>query len=185
MPTPVSIWLIPAEPERTELSRQIARLSAEHASTAFPAHVTLFTTEPRLIEASPSWNELLHEIAARHPPLTLTPTGTSHSADYFETLFFEFRIDPALAALQADVRRSTSPAAEHQFSPHMSLLYKELPAQVRASLALRNPPPGPIQADTLVAMIPGNTGDWHDITGWREIARQQLAQRGSPIASVP
>jgi 2'-5' RNA ligase len=123
MPTPVSIWLIPAEPERTELSRQIARLAAEQGSTPFPAHVTLFTTEPRRIDASRSWNELLREIAARHPPVTLTSTGTSHSADYFKTLFFEFRTDPELAALQADVGRSTSPAAEHRFSPHMSLLY--------------------------------------------------------------
>jgi 2'-5' RNA ligase len=185
MPTPVSIWLIPAEPERAELSRQIARLAAEQASTPFPAHVTLFTTEPRLIDASGSWNELLREIAARHPPLTLTPTGTSHSTDYFKTLFFEFRTDPELVALQADVRRRTSPAAEHQFSPHMSLLYKQLPAEVRASLALRTPRPGPLHADTLVAMIPGDTGDWHDIAGWREIARQELAQRGSPIASFP
>lgn len=174
MPTPVSIWLIPAEPERTELSRLIARLAGEQASIPFPAHVTLFTTEARLINASRSWNELLRELAARHPSLMLAPTGTAHSADYFKTLFFEFRTDPELAALQADVSRSASPAAEHQFSPHMSLLYKQLPAEVRASLARSVPAPGPIHADTLVAMIPGDTGDWHDITGWREIAREQL-----------
>jgi hypothetical protein len=57
----------------------------------------------------------------------------------------------------------------------MSLLYKELPAEARTSLAVRIPPPGPIPADTLVAMVPGETGDWHDIAGWREITRQPLS----------
>jgi 2'-5' RNA ligase len=174
MSNPVTVWLVPAEPARAELLRQIAALAAEHGTVPFPPHVTLFTTEAPVIDPR-SWDHLLAQIAARHSPLTLEPTGTSHSDEFSKTLFFQFRPSPQLTALQGDVSRSASPGAEYQFSPHMSLLYKELTAEVRASLAQRIPLPGPIPADTLVAVIPGESGDWHDVAGWREIASRRLS----------
>lgn len=176
MSNPITIWLVPAEPQRSELSRRIAQLAAEHATLPFTGHVTLFTTEAPPADSSRSWSDLVAEIAARHGAVTLTPTGTAHSSEFSKTVFYEFSTDSRLASLQGELSRSASPGGDFEFSPHMSLLYKEdLAPEVRAKLASTNPPPPPFRADTLAVVVPGPSGDWHDVAGWREIARYSLS----------
>lgn len=175
MSQPITVWLVPAEPHRSELSQHIAQLSAEHEALPFVCHVTLFTTGAPPADASRNWSELVAEVASRHGPVTLTPTGTAHSAEFSKTLYYEFSIDPDLASLQADISQSAAPGSDFEFSPHMSLLYKDLAPEVRAKLASSHPPPPPFRADTLAVVIPGASGDWEDIAGWREIARYPLS----------
>lgn len=126
-------WLIPARPER-ELFRSLIRILAKQfEAPVFGPHLTLGFAKDRQPRnqrgsrsVSDSPTKLLRRI--KGSPVRLHVRGTAYSSKFTKTLFVQLKRDRALDRLTAALG-SSGPR-----DPHMSLLYKKLPARVKKQL---------------------------------------------------
>jgi 2'-5' RNA ligase len=109
----------------------------------------------------------LTDLAASETPLEVSVTGVGHTPDVFKTLFLELEHETRLLALQRRICQLLPLVDEYSFAPHLSLLYRELPAAERERLSSHASPPRAVLLDALVLVVPGS-GGWRDVDGWRE-----------------
>jgi 2'-5' RNA ligase len=122
---PVTIyWLMPAEPYR-ELFRELIRILAkEFDAPKFEAHLTIVRAEDR---QSPQ--RVLRQINGA--PVRLRVRGIGFSAKFTKTLFTRFYSAKSLDKLIIDLGGNRKSSRD----PHISLIYKRLPARVKKVLA--------------------------------------------------
>jgi len=122
-------WLIPAEPER-ELFREIIRILAHQFNAPlFEPHLTLFATPPD--QEAPK--AVLPEIKAKLVRLKIRKI--SFSPEFTKTLFIRFDSSRALDELVIDLAKAVGSRAKAPADPHLSLLYKKMPAAAKKQLA--------------------------------------------------
>jgi 2'-5' RNA ligase len=158
-------------------SAVIAKLAREHDAPPFEPHITLHAgvhTDEDNVEA------LLEAVAGATEQMELICGETGHTDARFKTLFVEFD-DQRLRALHRQVRDNLTRSTEYALQPHLSLLYKELPQEVRRGLAAHYTFRGErILFDHIAAARPGaGQDDWSDVRGWVVWVRRPL--RRSPI----
>lgn len=171
---PVAFWLLPAVPDHARLSAIVDALCREFDAPPFEPHLTLHVGEC----VQDDVGALLRRVVAAAEPMALVASGTSHSRALFKTLFVEFAPDPRPAALQAALARELATRSDYALEPHVSLLYKTLPAVRRAALARRFDFRGEQFAfDQIAAVMPANgSPDWTPVDGWRVGPRVSLAR---------
>jgi 2'-5' RNA ligase len=165
-------WLIPAEPER-ELFREIIRILAKQFDgPRFEPHLTLFTTAA----AGQSPRNILERIDAK--PIRLRVREIAFSSKFTKALFVRFVRTPALNDLNAKLRLAAKLPADVLRDPHVSLLYKKLPAAVKKELAstIRLPFREVVfdAIKTIHCASPTRTGN--DVETWRAIATKSLRE---------
>lgn len=124
----VVFWLVPAAEPKEYFTALIAELSRRCDAPVFEPHVTLASgtiTEGRA-------HEILREIFPREP-IELEVERIDFSEQYPKTLFLQFRSSPAVEALGTEIQ--TAMGSDYEFNPHLSLLYKGMPAAEKAELA--------------------------------------------------
>lgn len=161
---PAAFWLLPSAADAGHLQGLIDTLAKAHAGPTFEPHLTLHVAE---CPAGTDIERVLDLLASRHAPLELQALATGHSAAYYKAVFANISLDGAdgarLTALRRDLvgqlpacggsRRDGAPPASgaaapaqpdvgetpapYHFLPHLSLLYGELPAELRNGLAER------------------------------------------------
>ncbi|MBA2350392.1 MAG: hypothetical protein M3Q32_02600 [Pseudomonadota bacterium] len=169
---PIAFWLIPAQPRLDQFRALISSLAREYDAPVFEPHITLHLG---LRTARDDIAELLQGVAATSEPITLVAGNTSHSDALFKTLFVEFG-DSELRALHCQSQAGLERFSEYALAPHLSLLYKEVPAGSRAALAERHAYAGQrIVFDTIAAVRPAaGQSDWSEIQRWDSSLRQSL-----------
>ncbi len=172
---PASLWLIPERDAMGHFRGLIEQLCRDHQAPPFIPHITLYSwpeTDPERINSRVA--PLLEGVA----PLRLKLTGTATSDDFFRC--FVARVDPSEALL--DLRRRIEglekDPRDRSYEPHLSLLYKSLPAVRRDSLPGRYPI-GLRRAvfDSVWLATPGNQSEgWRDVASWRIRGRFALTE---------
>jgi 2'-5' RNA ligase len=123
-------WLMPAK-SKCELLREIIRILArQFDAPGFEPHLTLLATPAD--RRSPK--AILQQIEAS--PIRLRVRRTASSSRFTKTLFVRFESSKSLEKLIIDLGRAVKTRRQKLRDPHVSLLYKKLPARVKKELAL-------------------------------------------------
>ena len=128
---------MPCPEDGALLQSMINELAARHDAPVFPPHLTLHAGSTSSDEAS---RKLLESVCSEQVPNKLAVEGLDATARYTMTLFLRCRPNPALIALH-DFIRQHAPSSEYRLDPHLSLLYADLPLPTKQNLAHELAPP--------------------------------------------
>ena len=165
-------WLIPAEPKR-ELFRELIRILArQFDAPRFEPHLTLFVTA----QDRQAPRQVLERIDTSSIQMRLCEIG--FSAKFTKTLFAGFKSNKPLKKLIVDLRSAAKSRGKFVRDPHVSLLYKKIPAAVKKELASTiRLPFNEVVFDSIKAVrchLP--VRDRADVKAWRVIAAKSLAR---------
>jgi hypothetical protein len=93
-----------------------------------------------------------------------------------KTLFVQFESTPSLLQLRQTLQHASGPQDAYDLSPHLSLLYKEMPTEVKLDLAASiRVPFTEVLFDLAKAVVcPRPIKSRHDVECWRVSAEQKL-----------
>ena len=124
--TVLTYWLVPASPAREFLREIVGRLAAECDAPLFEPHLTLAVGPDSVAPTQ----RILAGVA--DGPIELHANGIHYTSKFTKTLFVRFDSSPALEQLRESLGLD---ASAEPFDPHVSLLYKTLPAEKQSQLA--------------------------------------------------
>lgn len=170
--SPISFWLVPANPCQRMLATLINQLAGTYGAPRFMPHVTLLATE---LAQDESPLQVLESATKGIRPLELELLGVDHDADRFKSVFIQLNSEPIMP-LNSALRASCRYPGDYQFDAHLSLLYRELPLIEKLSLISDlQLPQGPLYFDSVVAVRPGyDQSSFDDVEQWRFVAHARL-----------
>ena len=158
----IAYWSMPAGAARKFFERIIRELAMRFDAPAFDPHLTLFVAP----EGSRAPREVLGEVMS--PDFVLVAREIGWSEKFTETLFVRFERNQRLLHLVEAIRKSSG-SEQYQIDPHLSLIYKKLPAKTKRALAeeIQLPgDPGLIYSDEDVVDATGGRHDPKFKPGW-------------------
>ena len=127
----IAYWLIPAEPAHTFFQRLIEDLARRCEAPRFEPHVTI-----HVVANHPDAAEKALSKASRECQLIkLKALEIGHSDEFIKTLFVQFAPNRKLRQLHETIRNAAQDSSDYELDPHLSLLYKNMPATARRQLA--------------------------------------------------
>ena len=165
--TALIYWLLPAQPAREFFRETIRRLAAECDAPLFEPHLTLAVGPDSIAQAQ----QILTNVAIA--PIELQANGVHFTSKFTKTLFVRFDSTAALQRLRKSLGVETG---AEPFDPHLSLLYKTLPAEKQSQLAASmHLPFHKVSFDALEVVrcrLPVTTSA--DVTAWETIGIRQF-----------
>jgi len=163
-------WLLPAKPERDLLCEVVRILRKEFRAPNFEPHLTLFSAS----KDRQSPKKVLRQISMR--PIRLATRGAGFSSEFTKTLFVRFKSSDALRKLVADLNRAAKSRAKAPSDPHVSLLYKKLPASAKKQLAavMKLPFRSVVFDSIAVVRCPSPSRTKADVDAWKILAKKSL-----------
>ena len=162
--------LLPAKAERELFCEIIRILCKEFRTPSFEPHLTLFVTR----KGGDRPKQILRQIKAR--PIRLAKRGVAFSSKFTKTLYVRFKPHPALRRLTSNLARVAKSSAKAPYDPHVSLLYKKIPAATKKELAkVIKLPFRSVRFDSLAVVrltLPVRTGA--AVEKWKTIAKKSL-----------
>jgi hypothetical protein len=177
-------WLIPAEPERELFQKFIRILAQQFDAPRFEPHITIRVVAKdhqhrnncrcRTLPESP--RKIFQQIDGRPVRLTLREIG--FSSKFTKTLFVRLKSDKSFGKLVADLGIAAKSGAKIPRDPHISLLYKRIPASAKRELASTIKLPfSKVTFDSIKAIrctLPVRNRT--DVERWRVIAAKSLSR---------
>ncbi|MEK6731956.1 MAG: hypothetical protein AABY34_07270 [Pseudomonadota bacterium] len=127
-----ALWLKPNPVYYDYLSHIMLGLSHRFHSPVFEPHLTLFYGAIRNREAL---QFLFDQQLNNFSPIVLEVAGIFAENEFFKTLFINFKENAFLNKLFAFVSRSLDSEVQYQLSPHLSLLYADMPLTEKMNLS--------------------------------------------------
>jgi 2'-5' RNA ligase len=168
----IAYWLIPAEPARSFFQGVINDLGRQYDAPLFEPHVTVHVGLNRAAAAESAISQ-----AARFcKPIKLKALEIGHSSEFIKTLFVQFTLNTELRHLNEIIGNAAQHSSHYELKPHLSLLYKKMPAVARSELADSiNVPFSQITFDSLEAVrCISPTQSRADVEGWRAVTTKKL-----------
>jgi 2'-5' RNA ligase len=109
----------------------IEKLARQCDAPVFEPHVTVHVGENHVDAAEKALSKAVRE----WQPINLETLGIDHSDEFIKTLFVQFESNKELQHLNAPIRAVGQDPVRYQLNPHLSLLYKNIPAAARRALA--------------------------------------------------
>src|SRR5437868_6811182 len=125
----IAYWSMPASAAREFFDTIIRQLARRFDGPLFEPHLTLFVAP----EGCRAPREVLGEIPS--PDLVLAARQIDWSEKFTETLFVRFERNQTLLDLVEVIRKLSGASEQYQIDPHLSLIYKKLPAETKRALA--------------------------------------------------
>lgn len=166
----VAYWLIPAEPQR-ELFREIVSILArQHDAPLFEPHVTLVVARQNEKAAA----KRLRAIKAARVRLKIRSVASS--SKFTKSLFVRLISNKSLDDLADMLAPASGPRSNPLRDPHMSFLYKKMPAAVKRELAATIKLPfREITFDSIKAVrCVAPTTTRREVEAWRVLATKHL-----------
>ena len=168
----IAYWLIPAEPARTFFQGLINDLARRYDAPLFEPHVTVHVGANRGDVAESAISQ-----AARFcKPITLKALEIGHSKEFIKTLFVQFALNKELRQLNEMICDVAQDFSHYELKPHVSLLYKKMPAAAQRELASSIKVPFPdVAFDALKAVrCISPTRSRSDVDAWHVVAATAL-----------
>lgn len=124
-------WLIPTEPAYSFFQKIINDFAGRYHAPVFEPHVTIHVGPVQADAASRALRDVAHECTR----ITLEPTRIDQSEEFVKALFVEFAMTAELRQLNEAIRNAANDSSQYELKPHLSLLYKKIPAETRRDLA--------------------------------------------------
>ena len=155
------LWALPAAPERAKLCALVAKFARQFAGPVFEPHLTLGLGKPEALSC-------VHQ-----KPFRLLVAGIDSTEQFTKPLFLRLGMSPDLVA----VRTALGLSATDEYDPHLSLLYREMPAARKADFVRQAPPPlETVLFDRLAAVsCPDPTSSSADVESWKILATCRLS----------
>jgi 2'-5' RNA ligase len=168
----IAYWLIPEEPARSFFQGVINDLAHRYNAPVFEPHVTICVGSNRVDVAESA----LSEAARACEIIKLKALEIGHSSEFIKTLFMQFALNTHLRQLSEIIRDAAQDSSHYQLKPHLSLLYKKIPAAARRELAGSIKAPfSEVMFDALKAVrCISPTRSRSDVDAWRAVAATQL-----------
>jgi 2'-5' RNA ligase len=165
-------WLMPADPERELFCDIIRILYKQFDAPNFDPHLTVLVTK----EDRQSPANVLKQIKAS--PIRLSVRGISFADEFTKTLFVRMESSKPLEELVVDLGRATKSRTKSVGDPHVSLLYKKIPASTKRELASTIKLPfREVVFDSVVAVrCAWPTRSHADVETWRRLATKKLTR---------
>ncbi len=167
----IAFWLVPAPAERKYFESLIAELAARFGAPVFEPHVTLLGGDIDERVAA----DVLHQVEFAKP-IELEVAGIEFSDKYTKTLFVQFRSSDRASTLSDALKAAAGTSSDYEFNPHLSLVYKDMPAGEKAAAAAEITLPfervvfGGIKA--IRAPSPIKTRE--DVEAWRTLGERRI-----------
>ena len=129
--TVIAYWLIPSEPARTFFQRIINDFARRYDAPVFEPHVTVHVGTDQADAVA----KALEKAGNESELVRLTPLRIDQSDEFIKTLFVQFAMTADLGKINRIIRDATNDSLQYELKPHLSLLYKNLPAASRSGLA--------------------------------------------------
>jgi hypothetical protein len=170
--TVIAYWLIPAEPTRSFFQGMINDLARQYAAPLFESHVTIHVGSNR----ADATESALSEAARVCKVIKLKALEIGHSSEFIKTLFVEFALNTELRQLNEIIRNAAQDSSHYELKPHLSLLYKKMPAASRRELASSIKVPfAEVTFDALKAVrCISPTRSRSDVEAWCVVATTEL-----------
>jgi 2'-5' RNA ligase len=170
--TVIAYWLIPSEPAHSFFQRIIEDFARRYDAPVFEPHVTVHVGADQADAAA----KALEKAASGCELVRQTPLSIDQSDEFIKTLFVQFAMNAELRKINGVIRHAANDSSHYELKPHLSLLYKNLPAATRSKLAASIALPfSEIPFDSLQAIrcvSPTQTGA--DVEAWELIASRIL-----------
>jgi len=168
----IAYWLIPAEPARSFFQGVINDLGRQYDAPLFEPHVTVDVGLNRAAAAESAISQ-----AARFcKPIKLKALEIGHSSEFIKTLFVQFTLNTELRQLNEIIGNAAQHSSHYELKPHLSLLYKNMPAVARRELMDSIMAPfSEVTFDALQAVrCISPTRTRADVEAWRVVAAREL-----------
>lgn len=166
-----ALWLLPSKEDCIELQTIIDKLAIEHNAPRFLPHVTLFSGSCVKKDAL---HEIVPVIASSARPFQLKVSRLYQSEQIMQTVVIGLGMHESLASLCTSMTGRLCELQHRDLDPHLSLVYKEIPFDLRNAiideLDYSNPT---ISFDKVCVTAPcGN--DWYDFGSWQSFLQCSL-----------
>jgi len=170
--TVIAYWLIPAEPARSFFQRVIDDLARRYDAPGFEPHVTVHVGSNRADAVERALSVAAHACKL----IKLRTLEIGHSSEFIKTLFVQFALNTELRQLNEIIRNAAQDSSHYELKPHLSLLYKKMPAAARRDLAGSIKVPfSEVIFDALKAVrCISSTRTRADVEAWRVVAAREL-----------
>jgi hypothetical protein len=169
----MSYWLVPAAAERPFWQQLIDTLGRTHDAPAFVPHVTIYSGD-----SSPQDDPLAIMTQATRAlrGVRLQIDRILYTEAFTKSLFVQFHPSEQLSRITEALRRLSAHPSAYVLDPHLSLLYKHLPAHAKHQLATTiQLPVSEIFFDEVWAnAAAGATRTAEDVRRWEIVGRQHL-----------
>ena len=129
--TVIAYWLILSEPAHGFFQRIINDLARRYDAPVFEPHVTVHVGADQADAAA----KALEKVASECKLVRLMPLRIDQSDEFIKTLFVQFAVTAELGRINGIIRHAANDSPQYELNPHLSLLYKNLPAATRSELA--------------------------------------------------
>jgi 2'-5' RNA ligase len=169
----IAYWLIPAEPARSFFRGLIEDLARRYDAPVFEPHVTVYVGVNQVDAAEKALSEAARECQS----INLKTLEIDHSGEFIKTLFVQFALNTELRQLHAIIRNAAQDSSHYELKPHLSLLYKKMPAVARRELADSIKAPfSEVTFDALTAVrCISPTQNRADVEAWQVMATRELS----------
>jgi hypothetical protein len=170
--TVIAYWLIPAEPARSFVQGVIDDLARRYDAPGFEPHVTVHVGSNR----ADAVERGLPVAALACKLIKLKTLEIGHASEFIKTLFVQFALNTELRQLNEIIRNAAQDSSHYELKPHLSLLYKKMPAEARSELAHSIKVPfSEVIFDALKAVrCISPTRTRADVEAWRVVAATEL-----------
>jgi hypothetical protein len=167
----MSYWLLPSEPELSDLTVLVGELADRFNGPKFQPHVTIYHGE---YDVSDPVDALLEKISNRRP-IELLTKSLNFGQSFTQSCFIEFENSKELLEIRELVIDTIKSAADPADFPHLSLFYGSLSSTQRVEISRSISIPKSIKFDVVKAIANrGKTKTREDVEYWNECARRSL-----------
>lgn len=164
----VAFWLVPRRHDREKLQSHITSLALRYSAPIFVPHVTVYSCRRTLSQRELA---LAAGLARTCRPIVLNALGLSGKTRLSQTLFIRLQENAALLELNRSLHRGVEQPSNYKLDPHLSLLYQDIPVDVRETLTRDiSVPLAKISFEELWAVaIPDQLNAIGDFDGWQNL----------------
>ena len=170
--TVIAYWPIPAEPTRSFFQGLINNLARRFDAPLFEPHVTVHVG----LNHADAAERAISRGARACKVIKLETLGIDQSSEFIKTLFVQFVPTMELLQLNEIIRKAAQDCCAYELKPHLSLLYKKIPAAARRELADSTKVPFPeVTFESLkVVHCVSPTQNRADVEAWRTLAARDF-----------
>lgn len=118
-----AIWLLPQYSDEKYLKNIIDNLSFRFGAPAFQPHITIFGLIDEKLENIES---IINNSIERINPFIVHKSTIRESNNFWKTIFIDLVINEELNKIHDNFYHKFSKSKENKFSPHISLIYKNM-----------------------------------------------------------
>ena len=157
----ISIWLIPAREDAQYIQVIIDNLSINYQAPVFSPHCTLYSP---IDLPKAELKKILEQSAKNMKSFYVKNIMISHTKDIWKTIFIELLRSSELEQLQQEVISQFQVEKPYKFSPHISLLYKEISDKIKEDIIRNLQVKNSFKMDKIAAVRTGpNVDNWETV----------------------